>query len=72
MDLTNRKGRECIFKPMLCQEGYCVDCQIAIDVGNQAQVLDCAGDPFLQHLGRAVYEVEKRRRLLEWKLNFKG
>lgn len=37
MDTTYRKGQECLFKPMLCQEGYCIDCQIAIDTGNQAQ-----------------------------------
>ncbi len=70
MDMTNRKGQECVFRPMLCQEGYCVNCQVAIDAGNQEK--DHAEDSFLRHLAHAVHEVEKRRRLFEWKLNFRG
>ena len=27
----SRKGQECPFKPILCQEGYCANCQIYID-----------------------------------------
>ena len=27
----NNKGLACPFKPVLCQEGYCHDCQIYLD-----------------------------------------
>jgi DNA-binding CsgD family transcriptional regulator len=29
--LSNRKGRPCFFRDLLCQEGYCRGCQIFID-----------------------------------------
>ncbi len=40
MDLTYRKGTRCIFKPIICQEGYCIDCQIVFDVGKQSQEME--------------------------------
>ncbi len=33
----SREGEECIFQPILCRKGYCVNCQIAIDAGERAQ-----------------------------------
>lgn len=27
----NNKGLMCLFKPILCQEGYCKECQIYLD-----------------------------------------
>jgi hypothetical protein len=27
--MENHKGQTCIYKPVLCQEGYCDDCYIA-------------------------------------------
>ena len=29
--VINHKGTECQYKPILCQEGYCSDCQIYKD-----------------------------------------
>lgn len=30
-DEVSNKGNPCIFESILCQEGYCSNCQIAID-----------------------------------------
>jgi len=27
----SRKGQECLFKPIICEQGYCRECQIYID-----------------------------------------
>jgi len=34
--MESRKGKECLFKPITCQEGYCNDCQIALEVGEES------------------------------------
>lgn len=31
MQTSSRKGMPCWIKPILCQEGYCQDCQIYLD-----------------------------------------
>lgn len=31
IQVESRKGLTCPFKPILCQEGYCQDCQIYLD-----------------------------------------
>lgn len=30
-DFLNHKGTDCIVKPIICQEGYCSECQILLD-----------------------------------------
>ena len=32
--MTNHKGKECPYKVILCQEGYCTECQIYTDYKN--------------------------------------
>lgn len=29
--MINHKGTECLYKPILCQEGYCSECQVYLD-----------------------------------------
>ncbi len=41
MDITNHKGQQCIWKHMLCQEGYCNDCQVSIDTKKRIEDLLC-------------------------------
>ena len=31
MDIENHKGKICPYKKILCQEGYCNNCQIFLD-----------------------------------------
>ena len=31
MRITSNKGKDCPYKPITCQEGYCQDCQIYLD-----------------------------------------
>jgi len=31
MTLYSMKGKTCPYKPILCQEGFCQDCQIYLD-----------------------------------------
>jgi len=35
----NNKGLQCPFKPILCQEGYCDQCQIYLDWQEQGELL---------------------------------
>ena len=40
----NHKGTDCIYNDMFCQEGYCNECQIAIDfIKIQAEVINKYG-----------------------------
>lgn len=35
----NNKGLMCAFKPVVCQEGYCHECQIYLDWQKQEEIL---------------------------------
>lgn len=32
--ISNNKGLPCMYKPIICQEGYCSACQIYLNRGN--------------------------------------
>jgi len=39
MRIETMKGKPCPYKPILCQEGYCQDCQIYLDYQGYLQTM---------------------------------
>ena len=63
MNITNHKGQSCLYKPIICQEGYCQDCQIYQDYQGFLRTLGRLGDRIVKTKGIPELLIEADRKL---------
>ena len=54
------KGHACPYKPITCQEGYCLDCQIYLDYKGHERTMG-------RSISSSIYPIENLKRKIQTK-----